>query len=663
MIFKKIKENNGNTIKKDTAKTWRFRYSLKYLIIILTVVMLLLFLKRTGNFESHPRAKMGILDVTQLEFETDVVSLDGQWEFYWNQFLNPNEVTSNPVTEYVSLPSSWNKYTFNENTYSGDGYATYRLTFITKTNKRLALKIPRLRTAYKLWVNGELIASAGEIGKSKDTMKPQYLPQVSFFEAKKGENEILIQVSNFYHRSGGMLESIKLGSEEKILELKLKNIAMEFILFGSLICIGAYHLTLFFFRRKKDSSSMYFGLFCVLMGIRIMLGGECFFYYLFPEFSWEIAHKILTLTYYLGVPLVLLFFMSVFPEYFHKKIIKAAQIMGSIFTGIVLLTPVRIFTVVNIVYQIWSIGVILYIAIIFIKICIHKEKDSWLIGLGAMVLLMSSINDIIFFSPWMHDNQFLFLRALFRVGNLTPLGQLIFACTNSLLIAKRFSDALEHEEVMTAKLTEMNTHLDELVLQRTKELAESNQKIEYQNLELERKNHILKKFSFKDPLTGVWNRRKYDQMLEKEWNRCLREQKPIALLLLDIDDFKRFNDFYGHMEGDSCLIKVGQTLKDALACSTNILARYGGEEFIVLLGGAGKEEAIMTAELMRKKIEDLAIPHEKSPISNYVTVSIGCTFTVPDFGSSYQELFNTVDKALYQAKDSGKNQVRFLQKE
>ena len=269
MIFKKIKENNGTTIKKDTAKTWLLRYSLKYLIIILIVAMLFLFFNITGNFESHPKAKLGILDLTQLEFKNDVVSLDGQWEFYWNQFLNPNEVTSNPVTEYVSLPSSWNKYSFNENTYSGDGYATYRLTFITETNKRLALKIPRLRTAYKLWVNGELIASAGEIGKTKDTMKPQYLPQVSFFEVKKGENEILIQVSNFYHRSGGILESLKLGSEEKILKLKLKNIAMEFILFGSLICIGTYHLTFFFFRIKKDSSSRYFGFFCVLMGIRI----------------------------------------------------------------------------------------------------------------------------------------------------------------------------------------------------------------------------------------------------------------------------------------------------------------------------------------------------------------------------------------------------------
>lgn len=648
-------------IKEEVTKAGRLWWALKRLIVILTIsILLILFLRSGRSFELHPRAEAGFLDLTQVEFESEVVSLDGEWELYWNQFLSPSELKAAPVTEYVNIPSSWNKYESNKSAYSGDGYATYRLTFITENDKRLALKIPRLRTAYKLWINGELISSAGTIGKSGDTMKPQYLTHVSFFEGQQGENEIVIQISNFYHRSGGILESIKIGSEEQILALKLKSIAMEFILFGSLMCIGTYHLTLFFFRRKKDCSPLYFGLFCVLIGIRIMFGGECFFTYLFPEFSWEIAHKILTLTYYLGTLLVLMFLMSIFPQYFHIRMIKAAQIMGGIFTLIVLFTPARVFTVSNILYQIWSIGIVLYIVSALIKISAHREKDSWFIILGAVALLLSSINDIIFFSPWMYDNEAIFLRTLVRTGNLTPLGQLIFACANSLLLAKRFADALEQEEVMTAKLTEMNTHLDELVFQRTKDLAESNQKIEYQNLELERKNKILQRLSFKDSLTGIWNRRKYNQMIESEWYRCLREQSPIALVLLDIDYFKRFNDFYGHMEGDKCLVKVGRTLKSSLSHSNGMLARYGGEEFIVLLAGADKENVIKTANMLRQKIEDLKIPHEKSPVSNYVTVSIGCTFMIPELNSSYKDLFNIADKALYQAKYGGRNQIKFL---
>ena len=103
-------------------------------------------------------------------------------------------------------------------------------------SKRLALKLPRMFTAYELWVNGDLIATAGKVGKSRETMTPQYLLQVALFESQQGVNEILIKVSNFYHRSGGILESINLGSEKQILGLRYENLARDLILFGSLMC-------------------------------------------------------------------------------------------------------------------------------------------------------------------------------------------------------------------------------------------------------------------------------------------------------------------------------------------------------------------------------------------------------------------------------------------
>ncbi|MGC4019280.1 MAG: diguanylate cyclase [Muricomes sp.] len=660
MVLEKGKEDNRIIKVGKRIKTGQLKRCLKCLIAVLILGILPLFSVAEQNFEPNMKAEAGIMDLTQLDFQNDVASLDGQWEFYWNQLLNPGEVAPNLITGYVDVPRSWNKYEANKSTYSGDGYATYRLTFSIDDNRRLALKIPRLRTAYKLWGNGELIASAGTVGKTRDTMKPQYLPQISFFDAKAGDNEILIQVSNFYHRSGGISESLKLGSEGQIVGLKLRNTAMEFILFGSLMVIGAYHLVLFFFRKKKDGSPLYFGLFCALIGIRTLLGGECFLFYLMPEFNWEIAHKILTLTYYLGVPLALMFLRSIFPKYFNIRMIRGAQIMGGIFVLILLFTPARIFTVINIVYQIWSFAVIFYIVGALVRIFIHREKGGWLIGTGAIALLIGGINDIIFFTPCIYENKFIFLGNLVRVGNLTPLGLFIFACTNSLLIAKRFSDALEQKEIMTVKLVEVNAHLDELVNQRTKDLAESNRKIESQNLELERRNQTLQKLSFRDPLIGIWNRRKYDQMIDQEWRRCLREQRPMAILFLDIDYFKRFNDFYGHKEGDECLIKVGQALRNSLSRSTDMLARYGGEELIVLLPGSSKEEAIKTADMLRKRVENLAIPHENSPTGDYVTVSIGCTSAVPAMNSSYQDLFNIADEALYQAKNAGRNQVKFL---
>jgi diguanylate cyclase (GGDEF)-like protein len=607
---------------------------------------------------TKPKAESGIMDLTQVQLENEVVALNGQWEFIWNRLVAPGEAETAAFTEYIQIPSSWNKYSRNAG-QSGHGYATYRLRFITAENVGLALKMPRLFTAYKLWVNGELAAAAGEVGTSRETMTPQYLPQVTLFESQKGENEILIQVSNFYHRSGGVLESISLGGEQEILGLRYKSIAREFLLFGSLLCLGAYHLALFFFR-KKNTSSLYFGSFCLLVGIRTLLVGERFFIYLFPDFSWEIAHKIQTLTFYLGVPVILMFFMSIYPGYFHAVIIKIAQIIGAAFSLLVLFTPAGIFTPFNSIFQIWTALAIAYIFVILIKILVHKEKGGWLVFIGASALLLSSANDVMFHSIWLNDNGSAFLKTFIQMGNLSSAGQFVFAFINSLLLAKSFSDSLEQEEVLTAKLTEINCNLDELVFQRTEDLEKSKEQIEQQKRELEKANLALEKLSLDDPLTGLWNRRKYDQAVEVEWRRCLRYKRPIALILLDIDNFKQFNDFYGHMAGDKCLIRIGEILKGSLTRASDLVVRYGGDEFVVLLPESGREEALKVAEMLRQKIKSINIPHDKSTVCDHVTVSIGVTSTVPDIDSSYEDLFNTADRALYQTKDDGRNRVSFL---
>ncbi|WP_242944170.1 sensor domain-containing diguanylate cyclase [Lutispora thermophila] len=607
---------------------------------------------------SRPKAQQGIMDLTQIQFENHVIQLDGEWEFYWNQLIDPNEIDNGMITGYIDVPSSWNHYKTEKIAISGDGYATYRLTFLTDKKERLALKIPRMHTAYKLWVNGELMGRSGIVGTTKNTMTPQYLPQVAFFEANKGKNEVVIQVSNFYHRSGGILESIKLGSEKQILGLRYKKIAYNIFLFGCLMCMGTYHLALFIFR-KKNTSALYFGTFCILIGIRTLLVGECFLIYLFPQFNWEIYHKIMTLTYYLGVPIIWMYFRSVFPTYFNVRILKVAQMIGTVFGALVILTPARIFTVVNPLYQIWTIIAMIYLSTVFIKISANKEKDSWFIVLGASAFLLSTLNDIIFVSVWMNDSGSIFLKTMFRTGDLSSTGLLVFAFANSLLLAKKFSKSLEQEEIITAKLTEVNKNLDKIVLHRTEALVKANEKIEQQKLELEKANRKLKDLSLRDPLTELWNRRKYDESIKLEWERCLKYKRPIALIIMDVDYFKEYNDYYGHLAGDKCLIKVGQTVMSSLSGSNHMVARYGGEEFIVILPDTDKEEAVKIADMLRQNIEALHIFHEQSLASNYVTVSLGVSCTIPDINISYEDLFRAADMALYQSKDGGRNQVNF----
>lgn len=302
---------------------------------------------------------------------------------------------------------------------------------------------------------------------------------------------------------------------------------------------------------------------------------------------------------------------------------------------------------------------IVYILAILIKLGKNKETGSWFIIVGALALLLSSANDVIFYNIWMNDDGPALLKALIRTGNLSSAGQFIFAFLNSLLLAKYFSDSLEKEEILTAKLTDININLDKIVLHRTEELTNSNEKIEQQKLELENVNRRLQELSLKDSLTELWNRRKYDETINLEWNRCLRYQRPIALILLDIDYFKKYNDYHGHIAGDKCLRRIGHIIRQSFLRSTDMAARYGGEEFIVILPETEKEDAINIADMLRRKIEDLHIPHGQSPVSSYVTVSIGVTYTIPNNDSSSEDLLRAADKALYQAKNGGRNQVKF----
>ncbi len=354
-----------------------------------------------------------------------------------------------------------------------------------------------------------------------------------------------------------------------------------------------------------------------------------------------------------------MFFLSMYPGYFHGKVIRTAQIIGSGFGLLVLLSPARVFTPFNPVYQIWTVLTILYVMTGLVRLTARKEKGSWYVAFGALALLFSSLHDIVFLSIWLNDGDPASLRNLVRTGNLSSAGQFIFAFSISLLLARNFSDSLEQEEVLSGQLKEMNIHLDELVLQRTRELEESHIKIEQQKSELEVANSALEQLSNRDPLTGLWNRRKYACQAEAEWNRCARYQRPMSLLLLDIDFFKQFNDLYGHLAGDECLVAIAGVLRSSLTRSSDLVARYGGEEFVVLLTDTEMDEAVRIAEMLRSRIRDRKIPHGKSEVSEYVTVSIGVASSVPENGSTYDTLFEMADRALYQAKYSGRDRVVF----
>jgi len=174
--------------------------------------------------------------------------------------------------------------------------------------------------------------------------------------------------------------------------------------------------------------------------------------------------------------------------------------------------------------------------------------------------------------------------------------------------------------------------------------------------ELRIANQHLEELASLDGLTGLANRRGFDRQLELEWQRAGERRDPIALMMIDIDHFKLYNDRYGHVAGDTCLRSVGETLSLVTLASAVLVARYGGEEFALLLPGLDLQRTTALAEAARRSIEDLLITHAEAPCG-HVTVSIGVESMVPEMGQTAADLVEAADGALYAAKRRGRNRV------
>lgn len=170
-------------------------------------------------------------------------------------------------------------------------------------------------------------------------------------------------------------------------------------------------------------------------------------------------------------------------------------------------------------------------------------------------------------------------------------------------------------------------------------------------------NGRLHELSNLDGLTGIANRRSFDQTLELEWNRAVRSGHVLAMIMFDIDHFKRYNDTYGHQQGDECIKQVAATASSMLRRPADFIARYGGEEFAVILPETDLEGAVQLAEMIRKAIQALALPHVVSSVESVVTISAGAAAIWPSDQGSRMQLVIGADEAMYKAKLKGRNRV------
>jgi two-component system chemotaxis family response regulator WspR len=204
-------------------------------------------------------------------------------------------------------------------------------------------------------------------------------------------------------------------------------------------------------------------------------------------------------------------------------------------------------------------------------------------------------------------------------------------------------------------IARIRAHSRSFLLQRQRD--EAYRELQAVKKQLEEQNKILEQLSSLDGLTGIANRRTFDEVLSREWRAAERRKAPLSLVLVDVDFFKRYNDHYGHQRGDECLRQVAMALREGAQRPSDLAARYGGEEFGVILPHTDADGANKVAETLRERVERLGLAHELSDAARHVTVSLGVATMIPESSEGCELLVASADAGLYRAKAAGRNRA------
>lgn len=368
------------------------KITIKYSLFFFLFLVLLI---PVSGFGQKPVSK-GIIVLNDDALNQKVINLKGTWEFYNNQLYTPSDFKNKTITkpEYFPVPGLWNKVK-KDKSEGGKGYGTYHLQIInTKKDKLYGINLNKVQSSYKIWINNQLLKEEGIVGKNKETSKPAWSSSDIIFKATGDTTKIVLQVSNFYHKKGGIELSPVFAEAKTLAEDGWKRVSWNIFLLGIFLIMAAYHFAAFLFRRN-DKSNLYFSLTLIFSALFSITVGEILLMDLFPSLNWEILIKTNYISNYLRLLFFLLFIYYVFPKELNKQFIKILTYLVSAIVIFIIATPAIIYTQTLIVFLIITGVTIIYIIYGQIKAISKKRPGAIYSLIGVLFLLGTAVNDIL----------------------------------------------------------------------------------------------------------------------------------------------------------------------------------------------------------------------------------------------------------------------------
>jgi signal transduction histidine kinase len=473
---------------------------MKVLVCLKLAILTFFLLTCSNSKQIPPKAVKGVLDLRNWDFDppsgsgTDgVIKLDGEWEFFWQEFpVGDGLELPEEKKDFISVPSVWNGHIVKRTTESGEvieeklgaeGYATYRLKVLLGEEQTLALRLPDQGTAYTLIANNIVVHKSGTIGKNREDSLPARNVEYINLDNRDKELNLLVSISNFHHQKGGLWNSIILGSNRKIQNLHSNTLSLNLFVIGILFIMGVYHLSLFSLRRE-DKSPLYFGLFCLLISLRTLLTGDRYLHSLIPNLGYSLGVHIEYLTLYLGTPLGFEFLSTLYSQEVRPILRKILLVSSLIFSSFVIALPPIYFTKLLPVVHVLLLFSILYSIYILINSIRRKREGAKTFLSGFIFFGMIIVNDIL------HAN------GIINTGQYAPIGLVVLIFSQSFLLTSRFANAFR-------QVNDLTQNLEKKVEERTTNLALANQEIADSKKETEELNDLIKNINSVSSLTDV----------------------------------------------------------------------------------------------------------------------------------------------------------------
>lgn len=418
----------------------KISHNKELLLIAITIVAVILLSSCSFKAsQNSPIIKKGILNSSSWDFNKDGnIQLDGQWEFYWEKFLNYNDFICQKPDFYSNVPGVWNNYVLKGKNLPGQGYATYRIHVKTGLREAtlLALRIYNFSSAYKLYINDRLIAANGNPGKTSIEEIGEYKPQTVIFNAPAGGFDIIIHVSNFEYGRGGLRYSMFLGSQDNIHKLQDQTMGREVFLLGMLVFSCLFYLA-GYFMRKELKYYLYSACLCILIALVFDMGKQFILLRLLPPLN---LRTVIFIWY--SSTIWLLFFLVLFVNELYRSrfstvLVKTYFAVAVCRQLVCALTPSTFYTSFGHISDgINLITVACAVAIVAIGI---KEgmKDGWLNIASMLTILITYINDDLYWTR----------KINIRYGEAIYIGIFLFLIIQMMIQAKRMKEFYESKVI------------------------------------------------------------------------------------------------------------------------------------------------------------------------------------------------------------------------